>query len=124
MISNEEAIYWLQNMKMGNLPCSGAVMKAVCNMAICALEEKQEEEWIPFAKELPPKGQHVHISTYGIVTIGERTSEAHKKLRLSILDPINNQYINTDPDPYRITHWSPLPKGYGYTSRKERNFLC
>ena len=68
-------------------------------------------EWIPFSEELPPKGKKVHVSTFGIVTIGERTSEADETLRLSILEPINNLYKNIDPKQYQITHWQPLPKG-------------
>lgn len=67
--------------------------------------------WIPFSKELPPKGKKVHVSTFGIVTIGERTSEADEALRLSILEPINNLYKNINPKQYQITHWQPLPKG-------------
>ena len=69
-------------------------------------------EWIPFSKELPPKDKKVHVSTFGIVTIGERTSEANEALRLSILEPMNNLYKNIDPKQYQITHWQPLPKGY------------
>ena len=80
-------------------------------MAISALSENKGE-WIPFSKELPPKGEKVHVSTFGIVTIGERTSEADKALRLSILEPINNLYTNIDPKQYQITHWQSLPRGY------------
>ena len=68
-------------------------------------------EWIPFSKELPPKDKKVHVSTFGIVTIGERTSEANEALRLSILEPMNNTYKNIDPKQYQVTHWQPLPKG-------------
>ena len=68
-------------------------------------------EWIPFSKELPPKDKKVHVSTFGIVTIGERTSEADETLRLSILEPMNNTYKNIDPKQYQVTHWQPLPKG-------------
>lgn len=35
-------------------------------------------EWIPFSEELPPKGKKVYVSTFGIVTIGERTSDTVK----------------------------------------------
>lgn len=73
--------------------------------------------WILFSKELPPKGEKVHISTFGIVTIGERTSEADEKLRLSILEPMNNMYKNVDPYSYQITRWQPLPAPY----KAERN---
>ena len=69
-------------------------------------------EWIPFSKELPPKDKKVHVSTFGIVTIGERTSEANEALRLSILEPMNNLYKNIDPKQYQITHWQPLPEPY------------
>ena len=80
-------------------------------VAISALSENKGE-WIPFSKELPPKDKKVHVSTFGIVTIGERTSEANEALRLSILEPMNNLYKNIDPKQYQITHWQPLPKGY------------
>lgn len=74
--------------------------------------ERAKGEWIPFSKELPPKGKKVHVSTFGIVTIGERTSEADEALRLSILEPMNNLYKNIDPKQYQITHWQPLPEPY------------
>jgi len=74
--------------------------------------KENKEEWIPFSKELPPKGEKVHVSTFGIVTIGERTSEANEALRLSILEPINNFYTNVDPRSYQITRWQPLPEPY------------
>lgn len=79
--------------------------------AISALSENKGE-WIPFSKELPPKDKKVHVSTFGIVTIGERTSEANEALRLSILEPMNNLYKNIDPKQYQITHWQPLPEPY------------
>ena len=82
-----------------------------CDMAISALSENKDG-WIPFSKELPPKGTKVHVSTFGIVTIGERTSEANEKLRLSILEPMNNRYTNVDPYDYQITRWQPLPEAY------------
>ena len=75
-------------------------------------QDENKDKWIPFSKELPPKGEKVHVSTFGIVTIGERTSEADGALRLSILEPMNNLYKNIDPKQYQITHWHPLPKGY------------
>ncbi|MBR1904879.1 MAG: hypothetical protein IJ819_00250 [Clostridiales bacterium] len=76
------------------------------------LGEKSKDnkvEWIPFSEELPPKGKKVHVSTFGIVTIGERTSEANEALRLSIFDPMNNTYKNVDPYSYHITRWQPFP---------------
>ena len=71
-----------------------------------------DNRWISFSDKLPDKGRKVLISTYGIVTIGERTSDANESLRLSILEPMNNLYKNIDPKQYQITHWQSLPKGY------------
>lgn len=73
--------------------------------------ETANDGWISFFEELPDKNTKVLISTYGIVTIGERTSDANESLRLSILEPMNNLYKNIDPKQYQITHWQPLPKG-------------
>lgn len=88
-----------------------------CKKWSCVFEEEPDDaenkdKWIPFSKELPPKGEKVHVSTFGIVTIGERTSEADETLRLSILEPMNNLYKNIDPKQYQITHWQSLPKGH------------
>ena len=91
--------------------CDEVSLTDALKMAISALSENKGE-WIPFSKELPPKDKKVHVSTFGIVTIGERTSEANEALRLSILEPMNNLYKNIDPKQYQITHWQPLPKGY------------
>ena len=110
-MTHKEAINLLGSMKVGLFPFSDVVMNEVCNMAIQALAENKRE-WIPFSKELPPKGEKVHVSTFGIVTIGERTSEADENLRLSILEPMNNMYKNVDPYAYQITHWQPLPEPY------------
>lgn len=79
--------------------------------AISALSENKGE-WIPFSEKLPDKYTKVLVSTYGIVTIGERTSDMNESLRLTILEPMNNMYKNIDPKQYQITHWQPLPKGY------------
>ena len=73
--------------------------------------ETANDGWISFSEELPDKNTKVLISTYGIVTIGERTSDANESLRLSILEPMNNMYKNIDPKQYQITKWQPLPKG-------------
>ena len=85
----------------------------ICLDGIVSLPSVENKgEWIPFSKELPPKYKKVHVSTFGIVTIGERTSDTNESLRLSILEPMNNLYKNIDPKQYQITHWQPLPKGY------------
>ena len=76
------------------------------------LDISKDNGWISFSEKLPDKYKKVLISTYGIVTIGERTSDANESLRLSILEPMNNLYKNIDPKQYQITHWQSLPKGY------------
>ena len=68
--------------------------------------------WISLSEKLPDKYTKVLVSTYGIVTIGERTSDTNESLRLTILEPMNNMYKNIGPKQYQITHWQPLPKGY------------
>lgn len=107
-MTREEAI---KTLKGEAWICCSEKWNEALDMAISALSENKGE-WIPFSKELPPKGEKVHVSTFGIVTIGERTSEADETLRLSILEPMNNMYKNVDPYSYQITHWQPLPEPY------------
>lgn len=72
----------------------------------------EKSNWINFSEKLPPKDQHILVQTFGLVTIGERTSDADRALRLSILDPISNSYKNIDPSMYQIRRWQPLPPAY------------
>ena len=74
----------------------------------------ESKEWISFKEKLPPKGQHILVDTWGIVTIGWVDSEITQELRLCIIDPINymvkpNIRLN---DAYHIKAWMPLPSSY------------
>ena len=81
--------------------------------AFAFLADSPMNEWILFEKKLPPKGQHILVDTFGIITMGWVDSEITEELKLCIIDPVNYQVKpNVKLHDYHIKAWQPLPSRY------------
>lgn len=68
-------------------------------------------DWISFKDKLPKKGERVLLwVTCDLVTIGWVDSEITDKLKIGLIDPINNRIVHSDLYTYGIKGWMPLPK--------------